>query len=210
MIIDCISDLHGVYPKLDGGDLLILAGDYTTNDSEIQWDMFYEWLDVQPYRKKIVVAGNHDNNIDPDHIHCMHNCEYLQDSGTEFEGIKIWGTPWSLWFNGINPHCKAFTGSEDDLQKKYNLISWKTDILISHGPPYGILDKTNRGEHVGSKALRNLLFSSKSFPKLQYVIFGHIHECGGRKVDLTSATYINCSMMTADYNIVNPPMRIEL
>lgn len=33
MIIDCIADLHSHYPKLDGGDLLIVAGDLTDRDS---------------------------------------------------------------------------------------------------------------------------------------------------------------------------------
>ena len=32
MIIDCLSDLHGHYPSLDGGDLLIVAGDLTARD----------------------------------------------------------------------------------------------------------------------------------------------------------------------------------
>ena len=88
MIIDCISDLHGFYPKLEGADLLIIAGDLTKRDQPEEYLDFYEWLDAQPYKKKIVISGNHDNNIDPDSINCLRGCIYLQNSGTENDALN--------------------------------------------------------------------------------------------------------------------------
>lgn len=69
MIIDCISDLHGSLPKLEGGDLLIIAGDLTSNDSDKSWNAFDEWIHKQNYREKILIAGNHDNFLQsiPEH-----------------------------------------------------------------------------------------------------------------------------------------------
>lgn len=224
MIIDSVSDLHGYEPELEGGDLLILAGDYTASDHIKQWASFFAWLKKQKYRKKILVAGNHDNFLSKgfpktqkeadelkevqEYINFKPDFEYLCDSGTEFEDLKIWGTPWSLWFDGINPHCKAFTGSENDLSKKYALIPDNTDILISHGPAYGILDQTKRGECVGSKSLQMELFNRLN-PKL--FVCAHIHEAHGIEPKggfVENA--INCSYVDGDYEPVNKPIRVIL
>lgn len=223
MIIDCISDLHGYYPQLEGGDLLIVAGDLTARDTFEQHADFKTWLYKQNYRKKIVIAGNHDNHFvglpsDP-YIFSSYNtktaeqisyAEYLCDSGTEFEGLKIWGSPWTKTFAGMNPECKAFTvDTKEELAVKFALIPKDTDILITHGPPYGILDKTIRHERAGSISLRNTIFSSDGMPKLKYVIFGHIHEAYG-KIETTLTTFINCSYLNEQYKPVNKPVKIEL
>ena len=50
-------------------------------------------------------------------------------------------------------------------------------ILISHNPPYGIVDKAFDGKHVGSKIILNAIKKHK--PKL--VLCGHIHEAKGKK-----------------------------
>lgn len=223
MIIDCIADLHGYHPNLEGGDLLILSGDYTARDTIPQWAEFFGWLKKQNYRKKIIVAGNHDNFMChgfPKTKEEADNCkeinefldedspdfEYLCNSGTEFEGLKIWGTPHSLIFDGVNPHCTAFIGTEEELQEKYDLITDGIDILISHTPPYGILDKNISGEWCGSESLRNAMFRTK--PK--YLICGHIHECGGKEVDLTTTSVVNCSYVNERYKPTNKPFRIVI
>ena len=99
-----------------------------------------------------------------------------------YKDLKIYGTPWTKSFKGINKHCKAFTcDTEDELREKFNLIPDDTDILISHGPPYGVLDEVQRYKHhenCGSVALREALDRVK--PKIN--VFGHIHEKGSRTV----------------------------
>src|SRR6187402_1527746 len=186
MKITCVADLHGFYPKLDGGDLLIIAGDLTSRDEIEQYEEFSDWLKAQEYRKKIFISGNHDNRM-TDKSAQKYFCpikrnyeefEYLCDSGTEFEGLKIWGSPWTKTFEGINPKCCAFTvDTEEELAAKFALIPEDTDILITHSPPFGILDHCSNG-HVGSKSLRSTINRIK--PKIH--IFGHIHENGGTKV----------------------------
>lgn len=209
MLIDCIGCLHGHFPELEGGDLLIVTGDLTASDKYQQYIDFFDWIYKQDYRKKIFTCGNHDNQAISQFE--WFDSEYLCDSGTEFEGFKIWGSPWSLWFKGINPNCKSFTGSENDLKKKYELIPRNTDILITHGPPFGIwdgvsLDFDGTLYHTGSRYLRNI--SMEIQPKLH--VFSHIHEWGGKLVDTTLTKYVNCSHMNEHYKPVNKPIRIIL
>ncbi len=208
MIIDCISDLHGHYPKLDGGDLLIVAGDLTARDEPQQHLDFADWLDCQAYTKKIVIAGNHDNNIDPDSIECLRGCSYLQDSGCEFENLKIWGTPWTLTFPGINPHCCAFTiDSDEKLAEKWALIPTDVDILVTHGPMRYILDINKNGYACGSSSLKDRIDEVAPY----FHIFGHIHEQGGSFLSYTKfIRCFNCSYVDEHYQPVNKPIRIIL
>ena len=215
MIIDCISDLHGSYPALDGGDLLIVAGDLTARDTESENDNFWRWLCYQPYKKMVVIAGNHDNFMknNPNALQDDgKTLEYLCDSGTEFDGLKIWGSPWTRYFEGMNPDCCAFTlKTEEELAQKFALIPADIDILVTHSPPAGILDKTERKYRVGSKALRCELLRIK--PRLH--VFGHIHEAHGQDREEWgnkdgSTTYVNAAHMNQDYKPVNKPIRIEL
>ena len=224
MIIDCISDLHGFYPELEGGDLLILAGDYTDNDRVPSWCSLFEWLSRQQYRKKVLIGGNHDNFL----TQCIpteearqligmdaDDFEYLCDSGTEFAGLKVWGSPWTRTFPGINPNCKAFTFDlEIQMREKFALIPEDTDILITHSPPYGILDGVSDYmgvRHCGSTSLEYRL--GQVLPRLH--VFGHIHEHGGKQENYwDNGSYttvcVNASIMDRVYDPVHKPVRIVL
>ena len=213
MIIDCISDLHGFYPELEGGDLLIVCGDLTRNNEVSEYLWFARWLHLQDYKKKILVAGNHDARLveqirwPPELLGGM--CAYLMDSGTEFAGLKIWGSPWTRWFNGVNPHCAAFMLPEEGLEEKWALIPDDVDILVTHGPPLNVLDGAIDGSSCGSSSLWWRVADLKS---LKFHIFGHVHEQGGKlchpSEESGSATSINCSYVDENYEPVNKPMRL--
>lgn len=215
MIIDCISDLHGYFPELEGGDLLIIAGDLTMNDSLNEINRFKDWLVKvgSKYKKTVMVAGNHDNWIEMREFfsadksswqHAYH-C-YLEDSGTEFEGLKIYGSPWTKRFHGMNHRCMAFTcDTEHQLHEKFSLIPDDIDILITHSPPYGFLDKITREGNVGSTSLREHVLD-----RIQpsYHIFGHIHENGGQQYDYIHTNFINASHVDECYDPIHKPIRI--
>lgn len=221
MIIDCISDLHGFYPELEGGDLLIIAGDLTAKDTEKQYDDFWRWLCYQNYKKCIVISGNHDNYLQKHPYFltdCGDNIHYLCDSGIEFESLKIWGSPWTKTFEGMNPHCKAFTvDTEEELAEKWALIPKDTDILITHEPPRFIFDLIGHHNihgknpadkyYVGSLSLRNEVID-RIKPKLH--VFGHIHECGGRNMNTIITHFVNASHVNERYEPVNKPIRVIL
>lgn len=216
MIIDCISDLHGEYPILEGGDLLIIAGDLTKKDIVNDFLTFCSWTRNQKYEDIIVIAGNHDNYLQ-NHIH-VEDLEdagefiYLCDSGTEFEGLKIWGSPWTKTFKGMNPHCKAFTyDTEEELAEKWAMIPDNIDILITHSPSFGnydwIKEASGRiGPSVGSLSLWMRTLQIR--PKLH--VFGHIHEAYGHCKHENGILLVNASHVNENYEPVNKPIRIIL
>jgi Icc-related predicted phosphoesterase len=219
MIIDCISDLHGFYPKLEGGDLLIVAGDLTASDTEYQHNEFSDWLEKQDYPKKIVISGNHDGllqGVGKEWAKKMFpDATYLEDSGLSWCGLKIWGSPWTKTFEGINPKCKAFTvDTEEELAEKWKLIPEDIDILITHSPPYGVRDRAKRKngygfECVGSKTLQ---MAALNFHSLKLWVMGHIHEDYGEEAPGGNypGKIVNASHVNERYESENKPIRVIL
>ena len=91
------------------------------------------------------------------------------------------------------------------LAKVWAKIPDDTDVLITHGPPYGILDKTERGEHCGCQDLLERI----KVIQLKLHIFGHIHEGYGMFQD-ESTTFVNGSVCDADYNPRNAAQVYEI
>lgn len=208
--VTCVSDLHGTYPKLQGGDILIVAGDLTGMDSPAEYYRFSNWLLDQKYEKKVFIAGNHDGRIEK----CcpMINDElmfkgYLEDRSTSYEGWNIWGSPWTPEF--CNWHFMLPRGAE--IKAKWDLIPQDTDILVTHAPPYGILDTPSRNKtKYGCVDLALRVKEVK--PRLH--VFGHIHGGYGIRTiendDGTKTTFINAAHMDEDYEPVNRPITLWL
>lgn len=210
ILIDCISDLHGDYPDLPGGDLLIVAGDLTLNGFAREYLYFEDWLFSQVYEKIIFIAGNHDKHLELLYKHNsslwigkLDDTNYLCDSGTEFRGLKIWGSPWTPTF--YNWSFMKDRGRA--IKEKWDLIPKDTDILITHGPPRGILDLNGQCVECGCDDLLKAVLEIK--PKLH--VFGHIHESYGKiDYDLVDTTFVNASHNNGVYHPINKPIRIEL
>lgn len=200
MKVACLSDTHGHLPEIPECDLLLLGGDYCPFPKHFQEGWFRQqmapWLAKISEKTKVVgVAGNHDWIFEL-HPHLVPKMEwtYLQDSGTEFNGFKIWGTPWQPRFFDW-----AFNADEPKLTMVWDMIPDDTDILVLHGPPYGYGDKstfrTNYDgewpgyEHAGSPSLLKRIEAIK--PKL--VVAGHIHPGYGRYMIGESTVFINAS-----------------
>lgn len=236
MKITCISDLHGHYPELEGGDLLIIAGDLTAHNDYLEYCLFQQWAENQSYDEIVIVPGNHDGLIQTTNIidDVLYPFEVLVDSYMyypDLNGLKIYGSPWIKRFEGMNPKCMAFTvDTEEELTEKWALIPDDTDILITHGPPYNLLDVVNdcssgKKLSVGSQSLREKVFQVK--PRVH--IFGHIHENGSKfktatyplkieqishdiiRTEMAKKTFfINCSYVNERYQPVNKPITIEI
>lgn len=174
------ADFHGHLPP-DGEvlqcDLLILAGDVLPRKAS-DLDEFEDWLRRQPATAIVGVAGNEDflAEDEPDAIKEM-PWTYLRDEAVELdvagEKVKVFGSPRSARFN----NSSVLTGADDDLTAVWEKIPDDTEILITHGPAYGLLDTVKTGQSVGSMSLRRRL--EQGLDDLRLHAFGHIHECYG-------------------------------
>lgn len=183
MRVVCVADTHELHRDVvvPYGDLLIHAGDFTffSKRRSIVRD-FDAWLGELPHRHKIVVPGNHEYVLeDVRNRNLITNAILLLDSGVEIEGSRVWGSPGTPLYGG------AFGMSDHlDRQRRWSQIPPDTDILITHGPPFGILDGSPTSEvHEGDPEL--LTVFDRVHPVLH--VCGHIH--GGYGVQKRGDTY---------------------
>jgi Icc-related predicted phosphoesterase len=209
MRLVCVSDTHGYHDtmRVPDGDVLIHAGDLTKRGTVDEVRAVDQWLAKMPHKHKIVVAGNHDFLFErePETARAMltHATAYLEDEGVEIDGTRFYGSPYTPeFFNWafMLPRGEA-------LRAKWSHIPNDVDVLITHGPPYQILDLTLHGEHAGCEALAERMAELK--PRLH--VFGHIHEGYGIRDDANSGTrFMNASICTFDYRPKNAPMTFDL
>ena len=205
MRIICISDTHGSEHLLElpKGDILIHSGDFYLEDLN-QLEYANRWFKKQPFKYKILIGGNHDRALEYENRHIIQSILkdviYLENNSCEIEGLKVWGSPYSLPFNDW-----YFMKPEIELAKIYSKIPKDTDIIISHSPPHGIMDRTANRYNCGSFSLLEKIKEIK--PKL--VIFGHIHCCRGIYKD-SNTIYVNASVLDDNYKLVNEPIVIEI
>lgn len=209
MKITFFSDTHNQHSRISftSGDLLVFCGDLTTRGALSEVKEFSEFLKNLNFKYKIVIAGNHDfcfedhRRNEAEKILTDNGIIYLNDSGVEIDGINFWGSPIQPWF-----HDWAFNRSRgDEIKKHWDLIPINTNILITHGPPYGILDLCSDGGRVGCDELLNCIKKIK--PKIN--AFGHIHESYGI-IELEGTKFINASSLSKNYKQTNPPINIEI
>lgn len=208
MKVIAISDTHGYHHQLSlpSGDVLIHAGDVSSQGSKQEVQDFLQWFSDLNYEHKIFIAGNHDfffERADSDMITSIipDNVIYLNDSGISIGGLNIWGSPVTPWFFNwaFNRHRGA------DIKKHWKFIPQNTDILITHGPVYGVLDRTIHGQRVGCEVLKDATDLIK--PKVH--ICGHIHEAYGQ-VQTMDTLYINASVLDVQYRLVNDAVLFEI
>lgn len=207
MRIVCISDTHFPTPQITvpDGDVLVHCGDATLSGHLEEIATFAEWFGALPHRRKIFVAGNHDFGFQRQRDEALRllgpGVIYLEDSGVTIDGIEFWGSPWQPWFLSW-----AFNLPRGEaLKKHWDKIPPTTDVLITHTPPYGILDLVERGEHVGCK---DMLKAVKRV-RPRFHLFGHIHG-GYGMLTRGHTTFVNASICTEYYMPTNAPVVVEL
>lgn len=181
-----ISDTHGALPPTipPGTDIILHAGDVGP-DHGVRWwlENFAAWAEAA--RVPIhATLGNHDfigetadfsdlrQKLPPNvHIHL--------DEAAIVEGMSIWFSPWVQ-----NLPRWAFNISDEAYRLLLNRIPVDIDILVTHTPPFGMLDRVDSGLEVGSKVLASWLQHIRIPRRLRgvsppTVVCGHIHEARG-------------------------------
>lgn len=212
MKLVCISDTHGDHERvaLPAGDVLVHAGDVTAHGTEIDLLRFLDWFGRQDFAHRLFVAGNHDlfAETHPERVARLAReagVTWLDDSGTSIGGITFWGSPITPRF-----HDWAFMREPGrDIERHWAMIPEGTDVLITHGPPAGILDEVARKgggmEHTGCPSLLSRIDETD----VRLHLFGHIHE-GYGLLERHGRTHLNASTMDSGYRIANAPMIVTL
>lgn len=182
-----ISDTHGMHRKMHSlpyADIIIHSGDFCKKGTEDEVIDFIEWFDSLEYKHKIFIAGNHDDFLHEAQILGLpENMHYLCYSSINIEGINIYGIP-MFPADIIN----------QKYEKQIQELPRSIDILITHQPPFGILDKTTN-THYGNIDILNKVCTIK--PKFH--LFGHVHNNNG--IILDSTTFINSAMSDDNYQL---------
>lgn len=181
-----ISDthgFHGMFPdsKFDGVDVVVHSGDCSNwrdvGRNSVEVKDFIEWYKNVPVKHKIFVAGNHDTSIERRLITPADFAEagiiYLENAATTIDGVKFWGSPHTPTFGDW-----AFMKAREKIYKIWSLIPEDVNVLITHGPPLGVLDLTYNRDNTlfrcGDRSLlKKIMFG---LPWLKAVLFGHIHN----------------------------------
>lgn len=204
-----LSDTHGQHRKLKNlpqADMLIHAGDVSQRGEDHEVEDFIKWFSKLEYQYKIFIAGNHDFYFEDETVNRIQrmlppDAYYLCDTGVTIEGVNIWGSPITPTF--FNWAFNRDRGKE--IAKYWSKIPKNTDVLITHGPPFGILDLTKAGLNVGCE---DLLKKVKSI-KPKYHLFGHIHETYGEYQN-AHTIFCNGSILDENYAIANQPILFEI
>ncbi len=209
MNITFISDTHSRHHELTlgSGDTLIHCGDLTNKGSLEDVENFADFMAKQDFKHKIVIAGNHDFCFEDDRANeaeqLLKEREiiYLNDSGIEIEGLKFWGSP-------VQPEFCNWAFNRDrgyDISQHWALIPGDIDILLTHGPAFGLLDRVQEGQQVGCRDLLDRINQVK--PEVH--AFGHIHEDYG-VVEKDGTTFVNACSVDRSYRLVNPPIVVKV
>ena len=206
LTIVCISDTHELHRELDvpHGDILIHAGDLTMFSKSASAILdFNEWLGDLPHRWKILIPGNHEFFLesDPSKRRLIANATVLINEGVEVAGLKIWGSPVTPLYGG------AFgLSSPADRARLYGEIPEDVDILVTHGPPYGILDRSpGTLHHAGCPQLLEAVTRLK--PRLH--IFGHVHGAHGL-VSIGDTLFVNAALLGPAGDLDAPPTVLRM
>jgi len=220
MKVCCISDMHGnLNFEIEESDILICAGDALPCHGGGVWgyygqvdfirDSFIPWLERQPVKDIVFIAGNHDWIFEIDRKSVPKfptNVHYLQDEEIEVQGLRIYGTPQQPIF------CNwAFNRTPERLEMFFDKIPEGLDILISHTAPFKIMDKVdfpNKQGHFGCKVLKKRIKEVQ--PK--YVVFGHFHGQYGivNKKYMGDITFVNASLLNEKYEMTKKPIYLEI
>lgn len=186
LISDTHSELHTL--QVPDGDILIHAGDFSNFGTLEELRSFNRALQKLPHKHKISIAGNHDLIFEEDPVTArdtLTSATYIQDSEISIEGLRIYGSPW------VPPSASGtFCLSDPQARRKYwNRIPEGLDLLITHCPPFGILDTSRHGITMGCEELKAIV--QLRAPKIH--VFGHVHGSYGMHTR-GNTTFINAAI----------------
>ncbi|HYW54792.1 MAG TPA: metallophosphoesterase family protein [Candidatus Elarobacter sp.] len=215
MRLVAVSDTHNRAESIaiPDGDVLLHAGDLTMKGSWSELLQAARWLRAlgERYRAVVAIPGNHDFGAesDPDDTRALfesYGITWLVDEPAVIDGVRFYGSPWQPWFYDWAFNFPRWDGGEA-ARAAWSRIPHDTDVLITHGPPRGILDLTSPAEeHAGCPYL---LDAVRERPAIRAHVFGHIHEGYGQRRE-GDTLFVNASTCDLRYAPTQPPIAFEV
>lgn len=221
MRIAMISDVHTKWHNLviPECDVLISAGDYSWRGERQIVKEYHEWLSKQNAGIVISVQGNHELWVEKNWEEAVslvwgidRTIQFVKEESFEWQGVKF--------------HCSAVTPEfcnwawnvdrGEKIKRHWNAIPDDTQVLVTHGPPWGIRDTiAEDGENLGCKDLLNRI---GSLHHLKLHVFGHIHGGSGYSTRVfnweedpkRTVCFVNSSICDENYHAVNPVRVLDL
>jgi Icc-related predicted phosphoesterase len=201
------GDTHELHREVNipAGDVLICTGDFTMFSKSFRAIRdFDEWLGEQPHRYKLVVPGNHEFFLEADSQRrsLLSNARVLIDEAVTIEGLCFYGSPMTPLYGG------AFgKSSSSERSQHWSKIHDDTHILVTHGPPHGILDLSpGQLDRMGDP---ELLYRIRELRSLRLHAFGHVHGAYGL-VENDGVTFANVALMGHLGELVHEPLVIRM
>ena len=208
MRVAIISDTHGLHEQLGvlEGDVLIHCGDFCDGFKKDARAVSAvdAWFARQQFEVILCVGGNHDF-VAEDRVRTgkpvFDNAVWLEDTEYVHQGVKFYGAPWIPQLQGW-----AFYQTSDGLREKWSMIPDDTDVLITHTPPFGILDQPrSRNTNCGCPELLERVEAIKP----RFHVFGHNHASAGVH-ETESTTFVNASVVDSNFKIARPEVVLEV
>lgn len=205
--ITIISDTHLRHGEIElgSGDLLIHCGDMfnLSNRQPSQLAFLDDWFGRQSFDQILCIGGNHDLVLE-DALSIskqpFKNAYCLHDESFAFRDLDIYGSP---WVPGLPTH--AFSRNEAGLRKAWADIPANVDILITHTPAFGILDKSSRGRLFGCPLLAKEL--ERISPRLH--CFGHVHASAGM-TKIAKTLHVNAAWADSGAKSLTQPRTLRM
>ena len=201
-----LGDTHEQHREVEvpAGDILIFTGDLSMfSKSLAAIEDFNDWLGELPHRWKLVIPGNHEFFLEADarRRSLLSNATVLIDEEITIDGLKIYGSP-------MTPQYGAFgKSSPADRVQHWARVPSDVNVLITHGPPHGILDRSpGQLEHAGDPELMARL---RELPELRLHCFGHIHG-GYGSVERDGVVFVNAALLGPFGDIDKAPVGLRM
>lgn len=213
MRIAVISDTHSFHRKIEipKCDVLIVAGDLTFRGELKVIEDFVEWLKELPIDRCVAIGGNHElgwsnRTKEATELFASVGAHYLNQSSVEIDGVRFYGDPRTPVFGGWEWNIDR----GEAIAKHWARIPDDVDVLITHGPPHGILDWTSDDPLFGENAgCEELLKRIKQLKKLNAHCFGHIHS-GAGSMTKDGVLFVNAAICTNKYAPTNKPIVFDI
>jgi len=188
-----IGDVFRFAQSIEPVDFILYGGDDLGRFEEEGFNYFSELASHTKSNQVLAVIGNDDlylqkKVLKAKGVHDLYSQSYI------FKNFAFIGLEASTSGPALFQHKEEHF--EEHLKRQFKQARGKRLVVLSHTPPFGILDRGIRfaekdefTSHIGSTSLRDFVEKNP----VDLIICGHCHSQGGNTEELGATTIVNVS-----------------